>query len=62
MPGTSPRSDATRKPPRHDLPRAEFIARLKALTNLRVVTDPENPDSYIVRAEPFPGWQTTPEW
>ena len=56
-----PMPDLT-KPPLHDLPRAEFIARLKALTNLRVVTDPENPDSYIVRAEPFPGWQTTPEW
>jgi DNA-binding winged helix-turn-helix (wHTH) protein/WD40 repeat protein len=50
------------KPPLHDLPRAEFIARLKSLTNLRVVRDPDDPDTYMIRAEPFPGWHTIPEW
>jgi WD40 repeat protein len=49
-------------PPLHDLPRAEFIARLGALTNLRVVRDPDDPEGYLVRAGPFPGWQTAPEW
>jgi WD40 repeat protein len=50
------------KPPLHDLPRAELIARLKSLTNLRVVRDPDDPDGYTVRAGDFPGWKTTPEW
>jgi DNA-binding winged helix-turn-helix (wHTH) protein/WD40 repeat protein len=50
------------KPPLHDLPRAEIIARLKSLTNLRVVRNPDDPESYAVKAEPFPGWHTTPEW
>ena len=50
------------RPPLHDLPRAEFLARLRSLTNLRVVRDPEDPDGYRVAAGPFPGWQTAPEW
>jgi WD40 repeat protein len=50
------------RPPLHDLPRAELVARLRSLTNLRVVRDPEDPDGYLVQAGPFPGWQTVPEW
>jgi len=56
-----PMPDLT-KPPLHDLSRDEFIARLKSLTNLRVVRDPDDPDGYTVRAGDFPGWKTTPEW
>ncbi len=50
------------KPPLHALPRAELLARLKSLTNLRVVRNPDDPENYLVRAEPFPGWHTIPEW
>ena len=56
-----PMPDLT-KPPLHNLPRAEFIALLKSLTNLRVVSDPDDPGDYMVKTEPFPGWHTTPEW
>ena len=50
------------KPPLNALPRAELIARLRFLTNLRVVRDPDDREGYVVRADPFPGWQTTPTW
>ena len=51
------------KPPIHELPRRDFLAKLKSLTNLRVVPDPEIPGSQIVRAAaPFPGWEIVPEW
>ena len=56
-----PMPDLTR-PPLHDLPRPELLARLRSLTNLRVVRDPDDPESFVVRAEPFPGWHTVPEW
>ena len=49
--------------PIHELPYRDFLAKLKSLTNLRVVPDPELPGSQIVRAAaPFPGWETVPEW
>ena len=50
------------EPPLHDLPRAELIARLRSLTNLRVVRGPDDPDGFAVRVNPFPGWQTAPVW
>jgi len=50
------------KTPLNALPRAELLARLRSLTNLRVVTDPDDPAGSVVRAGPFPGWQTLPEW
>jgi WD40 repeat protein len=56
-----PMPDLT-KPPLHALPRAELVARLRSLTNLRVGRDPDDPESYLVTADPFPGWQTTPVW
>jgi WD40 repeat protein/DNA-binding winged helix-turn-helix (wHTH) protein len=57
-----PMPDLT-KPPILNLPRGEFLAKLKSLTNLRAVPDPENPGEYIVRAAaPFPGWETRPDW
>ena len=43
-------------------PRAELVARLRSLTNLRVVRDPDDPDGSVVVAKPYPGWQTVPEW
>jgi len=50
------------KPPLHELPHDELLSRLKALTNLRVVDDPDAPGEYVVKAGPFPGWESVPEW
>jgi WD40 repeat protein len=53
--------DITR-PPLHTLPRGELLKKLRSLTNLRVVPDPDNRDGFLVRSGPFPGWETVPEW
>ena len=50
------------KPPLHTLPREELIARLKSLTNLRVVEDPNSPSGWKLDIGPFPGWETVPTW
>jgi DNA-binding winged helix-turn-helix (wHTH) protein/WD40 repeat protein len=50
------------KTPLNALPHPELLACLRALTNLRVVPDPDNPENSVVRAGPFPGWETTPGW
>jgi hypothetical protein len=56
-----PMPDLT-KPPLHDLPRDEFIARLGSLINRRVVRDPDDPEAYRIHVDGFPGWATVPEW
>ena len=50
------------KPPLHALPHDELIARLKTLTNLRVVRDQESPTSWKLEIGPFSGWETVPTW
>jgi len=50
------------KPPLHTLPREELIAKLKTLTNLRVVRDAESSTGWKVEVGPFPGWETVPTW
>jgi WD40 repeat protein len=50
------------KPPLHTLPREELIAKLKTLTNLRVVEAPESPSGWKLDIGPFPGWETVPTW
>ena len=50
------------KPPLHTLPREELLAKLRSLTNLRVVEAPESPSGWKVEAGPFPGWETVPSW
>jgi DNA-binding winged helix-turn-helix (wHTH) protein/WD40 repeat protein len=50
------------KPPLHTLPREELIAKLKTLTNLRVVRDEESSTGWKVEIGPFPGWETVPTW
>jgi WD40 repeat protein len=50
------------KPPLHTLPLAELLSKLHALTNVRVVEDPESPSGWKLEAAPFPGWETVPEW
>ncbi len=45
------------KPPLHTLPHDELIAKLKTLTNLRVVRDPESATGWKIEVGPFPGWE-----
>jgi WD40 repeat protein len=49
-------------PPLHTLAREELIAKLKTLTNLRVVQDPDSPSGWKLEIGPFPGWETVPTW
>jgi hypothetical protein len=50
------------KPPLHTLPLEELIAKLKTLTNLRVVEAPDSPSGWKLEIGPFPGWETVPTW
>ena len=50
------------KPPLHILPHDLLIAKLKSLTNIRVVRDPDAPDGWLEALDPFPGWGEVPEW
>jgi len=50
------------KPPLHTLPHDELIAKLKTLTNLRVVRDEESSTGWKLTHDPFPGWETVPTW
>jgi WD40 repeat protein len=56
-----PMPDLT-KPPLHDLPRDQFLAHLGSLINRRVIHDPDDPEGYRIKVDPFPGWATVPEW
>jgi WD40 repeat protein len=50
------------KPPLHTQPRAELIAKLHSLTNLRAVRDAASPTGWKVDVGPFPGWKDVPTW
>ena len=50
------------KPPLHTLPHDELIAKLKTLTNRRVVRDDESSTGWKSSLDPFPGWETVPTW
>jgi WD40 repeat protein len=50
------------KPPLHTLPHDELIAKLKTLTNLRVVRDGDSATGWKLEVGPFPGWETVPSW
>jgi WD40 repeat protein len=50
------------KPPLHTLPHDELIAKLKSLTNIRVVRDPDSAEGWKVELDPFPGWAEVPTW
>jgi WD40 repeat protein len=56
-----PMPDVT-KPPLHTLPHAELMAKLEALTNLRVVRDPASSTGWKMDLGPFPGWKDVPTW
>jgi len=49
-------------PPLHTLPHDELLAKLKTLTNLRVVRDEDSPSGWTLEVGPFPGWKTVPTW
>ncbi len=48
--------------PLHTLPYEELVAKLRSLTNLRVVADAGSATGYKVEPGPFPGWAKFPEW
>ena len=50
------------KPPLQTLPHDELIAKLRSLTNLRAVRDPESATGWTIEIGPFPGWETSPTW
>jgi WD40 repeat protein len=50
------------KPPLHTLPHPELMAKLDALTNLRVVRDPASATGWKTEVGPFPGWKDVPTW
>ena len=47
-------------PPLQTLPHKEFLAYLRAQTNLRVVPDKTSQTGYRVDTAPFPGWERVP--
>jgi WD40 repeat protein len=58
-----PMPDLTRKP-LHTLPLKRFLAKLKALTNLRVVPDEDDYTGYTIEVDEsaYRGWAEVPEW
>jgi WD40 repeat protein/DNA-binding winged helix-turn-helix (wHTH) protein len=50
------------RPPLHTLPRGELLAKLKSLTNLRLVRDEESTTGWTLTHEAFGGWETVPSW
>ena len=50
------------QPPLHTLPRDALLAKLDAVTNVRVVVDVASPSGYRVDLAPFPGWKDVPAW
>jgi len=54
--------DVPAGPPQQTLPRKEFMALLRAQTNIRVVTDAKAENGYRTEFDRFPGWMTAPAW
>lgn len=52
------------KPPFHTLPYDELMEKLRAMTNLRAVPDPESHTGYTVEPDfaAYHGWAEVPEW
>lgn len=48
--------------PFHTLPLEELLARLGALTNMRVARDEDSATGYVLKPGPFPGWEKVPTW
>ena len=56
-----PKPDVS-KTPFHRLPYEEILAKLRALTNVRVVRDENSETGYATEIGEFPGWQEVPSW
>jgi WD40 repeat protein len=56
-----PTPDVT-KPPLHTLPHEKLMAKLDALTNLRVVRDPTAATGWKLDVGPLPGWKDALLW
>jgi WD40 repeat protein len=50
------------QPPLHSLPLDELLAKVRTLTNLRVVRDPDSDTGWGWALDPFPGWEEAPTW
>jgi len=52
------------RPPFHTLPYDDLMVRLKAMTNLRAVPDPESHTGYSLEVDvaAYNGWAEVPEW
>jgi WD40 repeat protein/DNA-binding winged helix-turn-helix (wHTH) protein len=50
------------RPPLHTLPHDELLAKLRSLTNLRVIRDPSSAIGWKVDVDTFPGWRNLPVW
>lgn len=50
------------QPPVHTLPYDELLTKLRTLTNLRVVADPDSDAGWSWDLDPFPGWEEVPVW
>jgi WD40 repeat protein len=48
--------------PLHTLPYEELLAKLRSLTNVRLVPDESSETGYRVEIGPFPGWKKFPTW
>jgi serine/threonine protein kinase/WD40 repeat protein len=48
--------------PLHTLPYAEFLNRLRNLTNVRTIPDTNSSTGYRIEYAPFTGWQDVPIW
>jgi len=50
------------RPPLHTLTHDELLEKLRSLTNVRVVADPDSATGYSLVTAPFPGWKDLPTW
>jgi WD40 repeat protein len=50
------------KPPLHTLALDQLFGKLRSLTNLRAVRDPDSPGGWKIEVGPFPGWKEVPTW
>ena len=50
------------RPPLHTLSHDELLAKLRSLTNLRAIEDPDSDTGWSIEIGPFPGWEEVPSW
>lgn len=51
-----------RGPSFHKLPYDALLAKLRSLTNLRVMADPSSATGYKLEPGPIPDWSNPPVW